>query len=257
MHAGHCIRQPCSDADTTELDQPDRRRGRVGLDCPVAGQAVRERGMVLAGQSHQPFSFGGIAGGRCGRTDQTHLPGRISAGRLHHGRDRRHRLWCELERATKGDCEVPRMGRCVDGGEQDHHGAGQLPEGRDKGPFHHASRRPHPRHPCDDVIGNRHQIPLAGYRRHGVLHRHEVLVGDQAGPEQLVVQCVAGQLPDRPRRAVGDGAHLGVVDRRHHTVQLVHRIHQRLQLIHHLLPSVLGERYSPGRRADGDAAMAR
>ena len=179
------------------------------------GQAVCARGMVRPASAINPSvavaSSGGVVGGRISPISRAtsvqvasttaEIAG-VASGANSNGRR------SEMARSHA-------VRRRVDRGEQDDHGAGELPERRGIDPFHHAVGRPHPRHRGDDVISDRHQIPVAGHARHRVLHRHEVLVGDQAGPEELVVQCVARQLPDRPRRAVGDDAHLSVVDRRH------------------------------------------
>ena len=82
--------------------------------------------------------------------------------------------------------------------------------------------------------------PSQRHRAHGVFRRHELLTGDDAGPQQLVVQRVAGQPTNRPRLAVRHRFHVRVVERRHRPPELFHGVLERRQLIHR--SPLIGER---------------
>ncbi len=127
------------------------------------------------------------------------------------------------------------MRSSVDHREVDDDGTGQQAKGRVVLSGHHSVAAPQLQGQGGDLGGDRRQIALVGHRAHRLVQGHELLIGDEACPEQLVLQRVARQTTDGPRRAVRDDVHLRVVEAGDHAVQLVLGVRQQRDVVHRIL----------------------
>lgn len=192
------------------------------------------------GCSHEAFGVRCVVRRPGGGLDQAEFHRLFGTGELHHCRDGRNRLDGELDRATDARRDIPRMGDGVDNGEVDHRGAGQAAERRGMGGLEHPGGVPQLQHPIEGLLGKGRQVAVVGNRAHGFVQRHEVCSGYEPRPEQLILDRVGGQPPNRPWIAVAGEFQLRVVERSHYAPQFAHRIRQRFQLVQCTLSVVVG-----------------
>ena len=241
---------PSAAVDTAGWVQSSWRRSISTQDAPRIGRRSAGDGATRGG--HQPLGVGGDRGRLCRRLHQAQLDCVVGAGDCDDVRHRGDRLRWEVDRAAEARRQVPGVGGGVNDREVDDHSARQDAEGCVVPGGHHAVGAPQPQRLGSDLDSDGREVTVVRDCTHRLLQRHELLAGDAAGPEQLVLQDMTGQSADRPRRTVGDDVHLCLVEQVDHLDQLAFGVLQEHQVIHRA--TSLSDGDSTTHRAPGAGA---